>query len=219
MKVPELVRWSGLVLILGAGILVISAIIHPLGETGSFVLSPLWVPAHLLGSIGIQLILFGLIGLYARHAEKLGTLGLGAFLLTSVGLILTAGSLFWVESTIQPIITVQDPGIAGQNGGLNGPLFGSSGYQLPFVVSGLAWIIGFLLFGIAGLRARIAPRWASWLLVLPGILSALIGPLILVIAPVTQGAGGGVISLIVISIPLATGLGRLGFGLWSEKAQ
>jgi len=74
--------------------------------------------------------------------------------------MITAGSLFWVESTIRPIITVQDPGIAGRNGGLNGPLFGSSGYQLPFVVSSLGWIIGFFLFGIAGLRVRMSPRRA-----------------------------------------------------------
>ena len=35
----------------------------------------------------------------------------------------------------------------------------------------------------------------------PPMVFVLIGPLIVVIAPVIQGAGGGVISLIVISIP------------------
>ena len=53
----------------------------------------------------------------------------------------------------------------------------------------------------------------------PPMVSVLIGPLILVIAPVTQGAGGGVISLIVISTPLPVGLVRLGYTLLSEGIQ
>jgi hypothetical protein len=217
MRSSELIRWSGLVLILGLVLLVISSIIHPLGESGSFVLQPLWVPAHLLGSLGIQLMIFGFIGLYARHAENLGRLGLASFLMTIVGLILTAGSLFWFEGIIDPIVTAQDPAIAGQNGGLNGPILGSPTYLVPFLISGLAWIIGFLLFGVAALRANISPRWASWLLILPAVLSLVIGPIVLVVVPLTQGAGGGVISLIIVSIPLAIGLGRLGYALWLEK--
>ena len=217
MKTSELIRWSGLVLILGLALLVISAVIHPLGESGSFVLQPLWVPAHLFGSLGAQLILFGFIGLYARHAEKMGRLGLGAFILTTVGLILTAGDLFWDQVIIHPIITVQAPAIDGRNGVLNGPIYGSASYLFTSALIGFAWIIGFLLFGIAALRARIPPRWGSWLIILSVILFFLTVPFILIIAPTTQGAGGGIVALIIFSIPLSIGLGRLGYTLWSEK--
>ena len=42
----------------------------------------------------------------------------------------------------------------------------------------------------------------------PPMVSVQIGPLMAIIVPVTQAAGGGVISLIVISIPLPVGLVR-----------
>ena len=68
MKTSNLIRWSGLALMI-AGILgVVGLVIHPLSETASDVASSRWVPAHLLAFVSTIPLIFGLIGLYARQA-------------------------------------------------------------------------------------------------------------------------------------------------------
>lgn len=75
MKNSDLARWSGVALMLGGILVAVSGAIHPLGETSVYYSSSLWLPSHLMGYFGLILSLLGLIGLYARHAEKVGRLG------------------------------------------------------------------------------------------------------------------------------------------------
>jgi hypothetical protein len=89
-----LIRW---VLIVGAVVLVIHQISHPLGETAAFTREATWVPSHVLGYLAFLLLMFGLIGLYARQAEAAGPLGLVAFALTMVGLVIAAGGQLAAE--------------------------------------------------------------------------------------------------------------------------
>src|SRR5438034_10933484 len=54
-------RWSGPLLLLGGGMIVVASIIHPQGSTSQFVLQSLWVPAHIFEYAGWTTILLGLV--------------------------------------------------------------------------------------------------------------------------------------------------------------
>src|SRR3954469_7867472 len=78
-----LIRWTGLAAI-GAGILYIAIqAIHPLDVLSS-VTTPRWAIVHSLSIVMDLLALLGITGLYARHVEKSGWLGLAGYLLFSL---------------------------------------------------------------------------------------------------------------------------------------
>ena len=96
------IRWSAPLLIVGAITATVGAIIHPPGETSVYTSEALWVPSYLLIFAGVTLLVFGFVGLYAAHARATGALGLVAFLITTIGLIVSAGTALAVGSILQP---------------------------------------------------------------------------------------------------------------------
>jgi hypothetical protein len=108
--------------------------------------------------LGVLLLQFGLIGLYARHAEDLGWLGLIGFVLAFFGAGLTSGILF-LQSSAVPLIALSSPAIANEL--LLGPV-------AVVLLNEASFGGGMVLFAIATMRARVYPRWAG-LLVIIGI--------------------------------------------------
>jgi hypothetical protein len=106
--------------------------------------------------LGVVLLQFGLIGLYARHGEELGWLGLVGFVLAFFGSDLTAGILF-LQSSAVPMIAPSSPAIADEL--LVGPLFWVLLNEVTF--GG-----GIVLFAIASIRTRVYPRWAGLLIII-----------------------------------------------------
>src|SRR5215467_8503901 len=98
MSFTKLIHAMGLVCIFAGLLIALAEILHPAGEDLIAVYSPLWSTAHMTWWLGVVLLQFGLIGLYARHAEALGWLGLTGFVLTFFGAGLTAGILFLQSS-------------------------------------------------------------------------------------------------------------------------
>src|SRR5215472_230749 len=90
MSFAKLIHPAGLVSVFAGALIALAEILHPAGEDLVAVHSPLWTPAHMIWWLGVLLLQFGLIGLYARHAEALGRLGLIGFVLTFFGAGLTA---------------------------------------------------------------------------------------------------------------------------------
>src|SRR5437867_3995889 len=89
----------------------LGSVIHPPGETASYVASSLWVPSHLLGFVSTIPLIFGLIGLYARQAEETGRLGLLGFALALIGAITAGMELLWIEIIIYPFLVANAPGL------------------------------------------------------------------------------------------------------------
>lgn len=204
MATNKLIRLSGLSLMLGGIAIAVHYITHPPGETAPYTLYPLWALAHWIGGIAALLILFGLIGVYLRQSEKVGMLGFIGFILAFVGTALYAGGEVIFGAIIQPYIAAQvptwlDPG---------SPFSPATRFALLSIYIPL--LIGYLLLGIATLRAHQFPRLGSWLIILVtpiGVLGlALIGTSL---QEVFQILGG-----------LAWGIGLLvwGYALWSNKA-
>jgi hypothetical protein len=146
------VRWAGLAGMLGGALFVVSAVVissmprgciadacaaRPMRETGA---------AGALLMLALLLAVVGMAGLVirARHAGRFGTLGKTGAVVAAVGAAL--------------------PAIGGLVQGL---LYGGDYPLMPlFVIPGvLALVVGFVLLGIAVLRAGVLPRWTAVFLV------------------------------------------------------
>ncbi len=118
-----------------------------------------YVFVFLLYLLGAVLLLLGLVGLYASQSEAAGVLGFVGFLVAFLGTALVSGAL-WFELFITPSLAAEAPELAEAELGLAG-----------FILSFLLVIIGWLLFGVATLRARVYPRPAAVLLIAGAVLS------------------------------------------------
>jgi hypothetical protein len=201
----NLMRWAGLSAIAAGLCFVVIGMFHP-ENVPSAVTTATWVNAHIaafaLGFFG----LFGMAGLYARQAEKIGWLGMAGFLLFSGWMTLVSGFSF-VEAFILPKLATASPafveGFLGMFSGLPSEI--DLGI-LPTLwnISGPMYILGPLLFGIATFRAGILPRWAGALLAL----NAVWVPLGAVVPAAYQP---------MIMVPVGLAVAWLGYALFSER--
>ena len=204
MSTKNLSRWSGIACILAGLLIALATLVHPSRETPEIILEQelRLVAAHWLYTFFFGFLLLGLPGLYAAQSERAGRLGLVSFLM------LFFGTLFFAVSNnygfIAPVLAAQAPAM----------LDAINVYPPVAALNGLlivGFFPGFILFGIATLRARVLPRQT-------GILMAIGSPLILV---------GGALGLLVFealytvailgALVLGLGLAWAGYWLWSSK--
>lgn len=210
MAVGRVVRLSGLALIGGAFVLVIHQISHPLGESAAYTREALWVPSHLLGYLAFQLLAFGVIGLYARQAAAVGRLGVVAFALTTIGLVIAAGGQLMVGAILQPLTATRMPELWD----LDGPVFTDRAFRIAFGLANL-WVPGLLLMAIATARAHVFPRWPAMLVGASAALGIVtvagIGAL-----PQVFASNAPFIAADILQTILAIGLIGLGRALWLD---
>jgi hypothetical protein len=120
------------------------------------------------------LLIFAFTGLYAYQSHKAGLLGLAGYVLTVASLVLNICFRF-SETFIGPVLVAEYPEavtaiVAGPYSTVQSITFG-------------LFLAGYVLFGIAALRARVLPRGGAYLLILGAILS-----FVLVMLPVNIGA-------------------------------
>jgi hypothetical protein len=170
MSSSILIRWCGLAAILGAVLFIIADLINLL--TADFDASPSefftsfgFYLTSALFLVGGPLVLLGLVGLYARRPEAIGVLGLIAFLGAFFGGVLAQGAI-WSDSFISPAIASEAPELLESEP----PGVVIFGILLSFVLVNLGWI----LFGVAVLRARLYPRLAALLLIAGAVIALLL---------------------------------------------
>ncbi len=156
MSTASLVRSSGLISAVAGALYALAALLHPVGEDLAAITSPNWVPAHQLYWVSIILMHLGLIGLYARQVDKMGRLGLVSFILAFVGTGL-AGSILLMAATVIPIIAIKAPALLDQ--AVRPPTFAAAVFILSFG-------LGYILFGVATMRARVMPRGSGLMLII-----------------------------------------------------
>ena len=96
--------------------------------------------------VGLILVAVGLTGLYAHQSEVAGPLGLVGFLVAFAGTVFFSG-FFWAGIFVAPALAVGAPEFLDQGGRFPG-----------FYLSLLIYAVGWLLFGVASLKARVYPR-------------------------------------------------------------
>jgi hypothetical protein len=140
-----------------------------IAATGSYAL---FVKLSLLTLVLIQV---GLVGLYVPHSGATDVLGLVGFLVTFLGMALAAGS-YWAQGFVAPAAAQTAPEFLDDE-----PAWLNCGFTLTLALLSLGW----LLFGVAMLRARIYPRIAAILLMIGAVVSFLPLPgteLVLIVA-------------------------------------
>lgn len=198
MSTSRLIRLGGLAVFLGAALWAVQRIawtnlIGPL-EPWDYP-QPTATVLWLLGLVVGVLILLGLPALYVRQAEKSGTFGLVAFTVIFVGMALVTGNAYFgafIQDGLADLfraaegagLTVEEPVMA----------------IVDFMLAQVLQIVGWFLFGVATLRARVFPRWAAVLVMIGTPIS-----LFMIMA----------LELHWWQVPLfEIGLAALGFSLW-----
>jgi hypothetical protein len=163
ISTASLIRWAGLPA-LAAGI-IFAAIqpIHPPDVLAS-VTTDIWAIITPLKAVMCLLFLLGITGIYARQAGASGWLGLAGYLLLGLSWSLNFAFIF-AEAFLFPSLAASAPDyVTAVLGIINGqPVAAFDIGALPtlYAVTGVSYLLGGLLFGIATFRARTLPRVAS----------------------------------------------------------
>ena len=198
----KLVSYSGLASILG-GILFGSAVVfHPLRD-GINVLNSgnAYLAIHILGVYGLMFQLFGLLGLYIREIDVMGRRGLMSFVVLFFGQALFM-CVQMVDGVLNPLLAKTAPQLVHSTADADPTL-------LLFALPGLGlFFVGYIVFGVSLLRAKVQPRWGSLLITIGGPVY-IIGGLSLSVF----GANSPIVSLIEIAGAIPLGLGYILLGL------
>lgn len=200
----NLMRWSGVAAMLAGILFVVVGLIHPPATLAS-VTRPQWAIAHGLATAMCFLALPGLMGMHARQAEQSGWLGLAGFVLYSLSWLLTAPFTF-AEAFLLPLLAPKSAGfVAGFLGVFSSA--GTPGFEMLtrlWALTGLLYMAGGALFGVATFRAGVLSRWAAILLVAASALA----PVAALLPPELQPK---------VAVPAGAALAWLGYALWSER--
>lgn len=207
MSSSTLLRWSGLAALVGYALLavldpILSFVFPDDVATSVMAASNAWFVLRLLEIIASLLGLVGLVGLYAHQAEKVGILGLIAFLMAFTGSAL-GYAWTWMETFVWPVLAHAAPRLLDHPEPVS--------YQALQVLTTsdtigfLLAVVGVLLFAVVSLRARALPRWAAVLVIVGAVWGFVLGSgFVGVEVPFGQTLGG-------------LGLAWMGYAVWSHK--
>ena len=199
-----LFRASGVAASLAGLIFVGVPINHPHMDVTSITTTDV-IARNSLKLLMAALALAGLTGMYLRQVTKIGLLGLLGYVLFTAGFILILGTAF-VAAFILPTLAHTAPAyvsdvIAAAN---NGTAIGDIGMmQTVIYVTGIAYLAGVFIFGIALFRANVLARWASALLAVGTLATIAIS-----IMPQYER---------LFAIPTGFALIGLGYSLWCQQ--
>jgi hypothetical protein len=138
-----------------------------------------WVLRSTAKAVMGALALVGITGIYLRQVRQMRALGLVGFVLFAAGYLF----LFATEvmaALVLPALTekatalVNDVVIAANGGTSTGDI---GHLQILFDLTGIGYILGGLIFGIALFRARVLARWAAALLAVSTVATAALAAL------------------------------------------
>jgi hypothetical protein len=170
---PTILIRSAAVAAVAAGLIFIGVQInHPHSDVAA-VTTTEWAVRNSLKVLMASLGLAGITGMYLRQVKEIGLLGLVGYVVFGTG-YLTIMSVAFVSAYVLPSIAETDPGyvndvLAAATGGSAAGDIGLM--QSALAVSGITYLAGGFVFGIALYRARILARWAAALLAVASVLS------------------------------------------------
>jgi hypothetical protein len=203
----NLIRWAGVSAMVAGIIFAGIQPIHPPDVLAS-VNTSAFIIITSLKTVMCLFGLFGIAGLYARHVEQTGWLGLAGYLLLTIFYAVQMCYAF-AEPLILPLLTTVAPtfveSVMGMASGAGGPMH-LGAFEVIYRSVSVLYLLGLLLFGIALFRARILSRWAAALLAVSGPLAIIMSLLPHQIARLA-------------AMPMGFALIWLGYALWSERRE
>ncbi|HEY7092934.1 MAG TPA: hypothetical protein VH393_07135 [Ktedonobacterales bacterium] len=121
---------------------------------------------ELLYIIALLIAFLGFVALYARQAERVGVLGLIGFVMSFFGFV-SFFALEWMRTFVLPVLAQVIPSLLDNPDPNAAPAF-----QAAQTIGFLLLFGGWLLFGVATLRAGVLPRGAAILLMAGAVLAA-----------------------------------------------
>lgn len=206
MTRTKLYRAAGVAAVVAGLIFVLLQFIHP-DETVENVTTSTWKAVHVLTMVMTVLALVGVLGIYLRQVNESGVLGLIGVVLYGCGFFIIYGFSF-VEAAVLPQLADTDPRYVADvieltaTGQADGEL---GGLAAGNVASGVTYILGGVLFGVALWRARVLWRWAAALLVIGALSTSLIQVL-----PESLDR--------LVAIPVGVAWAGLGLSLWQSTS-
>lgn len=199
MSRQKLLRWAGLAGVVSGALTVVTDIVlwAALGDQPSSAIaaSSTFFVIMTLQLLAAYLAFLALVGLYARQATESGGLGLTSFVIASLGTALLIGAL-WAGAFLFPALA----GLAPES--LDAFEAAPSGTVAAGWISGeIIFVLGWILFGIASLRAKVFPSLAAWLLILATVVMLVLD----------------LVGLLASGVVFGVALGWLGWWLWSQK--
>ena len=142
------------------------ALLLPINEVPTnyhlLILDPDWLLVNGLGVIGFVLVLVGILGIFFKQFNELTELGMFAFLITIVGVVLYNAGIYY-ETFIWPILAVSDPNLVTLS---TGPIYSNPIFFMMQILSGSIFSIGFIIFGYSTYKTNTFSKWAILLLVI-----------------------------------------------------
>jgi hypothetical protein len=189
-----------------AGLIFISVQInHPSMEVAS-VTTTEWAVRSIAKFVMAALALAGITGMYLRQIRQVGVLGLVGYLVFSAGYLVILGVEF-LGAFVIPSLADAAPGYVQDvlTASAGGAPAGDIGLlQGAFAASGVGYLAGGLIFGVALFRARVLARWAAALLAV-----STVGTLALAFLPESFNRP--------FAIPNGVALIGLGISLWRDQ--
>jgi len=205
LTTTKLTRAAGLSAV-AAGLLFIGVQINHPHMDVTFATTTEYTVRETLKVLMAALALTGITGMYLRQVKQTGVLGLIGYLLFGAGYLILM-SIEVVGAVVLPSIAHSAPGyvndvLAVANGGT---ATGDIGLMKTLtLVSGITFLGGGFLFGIALFRANVLTRWAAALLAV-GSLATMAIPLL------------PQVNYRLFAIPTGVALVGLGHSLWREQ--
>jgi hypothetical protein len=200
-----LTRAAGLCAI-AAGLLFVGVQINHPQLDATFVTTTEWTIRQTLKALMATLSLIGITGMYLRQVKQTGVLGLLGYVLFGAGYLIMLSTEV-VGAVVLPSLAQSAPGYVNDVLAVatGGQASGDIGLMQPLsVASGITYLSGGLIFGIALFRANILARWASVFLA-AGTLATIAIPLL------------PQINERLFAVPTGIALVGLGYSLWREQ--
>jgi len=171
-----LTRWAGLAAA-GAGAIFIGVQIHHPQLNAITIQTTEMGVRDTLKVVMAALALAGITGMYLNQIRKHGLLGLIGYVVFAVG-YLGIMCVAFTAAYVLPEVASSSTGFVNDAIAANtarGTVKGDIGaFGAVLKVLGFAYMVGSLLFGMALYRARVLPRWASALLAVAGLATAVL---------------------------------------------
>jgi hypothetical protein len=147
-----------------------------------------------------MLLAVGFLGLYLKQAKETGLLGFIGFLLAFFGSLLFM-CIQYIETILWPIFTEHAKSLLEHEGAM----FTDTVFTIFYLIMGYSLALGFIILGLATLRAKILSKWGALLMMIGGVVFSLV---ISVIIVRTVGI-----------VLLSAGLVWLGWGIGKEDRE
>ena len=205
MTTTMLYRLAGLAALIAGLSFAIVGVFHPANVAASVTTSA-WVIVHIFALALSVLGFYGLTGLYLRQVEESGWLGFIGYAMLTLWLAIVLGFTFVEVFILPPVATASPALVEGFVGMFTSAASTIDLGILPTIwnISGVLYLLGAIVFGVATFRAGVLPKWAGALLALGG----LAGPAAVRFPPSMTGF---------VAIPVGIAIAWLGWALWSEK--